>query len=118
MRKCCGISMAQCHTMIELGISGKTNISILANDLDWTKSTLSRTIDGLVQQGLVLRNIKDDDRRFMAIELSDKGKKFNKFLNEKYNMIFKEALEDIPEESQAQLLEAMELFITILNRIK
>jgi DNA-binding MarR family transcriptional regulator len=116
--QCCGISMAQCHTMIGLSISGKTNISILADELGLDKSTLSRTIDGLVQQGLVLRNIKDDDRRFMAIELSDKGNKFNKFLNDKYNMIFKEALEDIPAESQAQLLEAMELFITILNRIK
>jgi DNA-binding MarR family transcriptional regulator len=104
--------------MIELGISGRTNISILANDLGLDKSTLSRTIDSLVQEGLVLRNIQDDDRRFMTIELSDKGKKFNTFLNEKYNIIFKEAMEDIPVESQAQLLEAMELFITILNRIK
>ena len=116
--QCCGVSTAQCHGMIELCISGRTNISILANELGLDKSTLSRTVDSLVQQDLVLRNIQDDDRRFMTIELSDKGKKFNKFLNEKYNMIFKEALEDIPEESQTQLLEAMELFITVLNRIK
>ena len=90
--QCCGISLAQCHAMIELGNTGMTTISTLASELGLDKSTLSRTIDGLVQQGFVLRNIKDDDRRFMTIELSDTGEKYNKFLNEKYNMIFNEKL--------------------------
>jgi len=116
--QCCGISTAQCHAMIELGNSGKTAISTLAGELGLDKSTLSRTIDSLVRQGLVLRNTNDDDRRFMTIELSASGMNFNKLLNEKYNRIFREALEDIPEEDQSKLLEAMELFITVLSRIK
>ncbi len=116
--QCCGISLAQCHAMIELGNSDKTAISTLANELGLDKSTLSRTIDSLVQQCLVLRNINDDDRRFMTIELSTEGKKFNKLLNERYNRIFSEAMKDIPGENQERLLEDMELFLMILNRIK
>lgn len=116
--QCCGISLAQCHAMIELGNSGRTTISTLANELGLDKSTLSRTIDSLVQQGFVLRNINDDDRRFMTIELSATGEKYNKSLNEKYNRVFQEAFKDIQSNSQTQLLEAMELFIYILKKIK
>lgn len=116
--QCCGITLAQCHAMIELGISGSTTISTLSSELGLDKSTLSRTIDNLVQQGLVLRNIKDDDRRFMTIELSEKGENFYKSLNERYNMILRESLEGISARKQTQLLEDLDLFLAILNKIK
>ena len=116
--QCCGISLAQCHAMIELGISGKTSISILANEIGLDKSTLSRTIDSLVQQDLVLRNINNEDRRFMTVELSARGEKFYKSLNDRCNMIFNEAMEDIPGEKQAQLLEDLNLFLKILNKVQ
>ncbi len=116
--QCCGITLAQCHAMIELGISGSTTISTLASELGLDKSTLSRTIDNLVQQGLVLRNVKDNDRRFMAIELSEKGENFYKSLNERYNIIIRESLEGTPQDKQTQLMDALDLFLTILNNIK
>ena len=116
--QCCGISLAQCHAMIELGISGRTSISTLANAIGLDKSTLSRTIDSLVQQDLVLRNINNEDRRFMAVELSARGETFYKSLNDRYNMIFHEAMEDIPGEKQAQLLDDLELFLKILNKVR
>jgi DNA-binding MarR family transcriptional regulator len=116
--RCCGISLAQCHALLELGISGRTTISILADELALDKSTLSRTIDGLVQQGLVLRNINEGDRRFMSVELSARGETFYKTLNERYHEILHEAFKGISRETQAQLLEDMELFVTILSRIK
>lgn len=116
--QCCGISLAQCHAMIELGISGRTSISTLANAIGLDKSTLSRTIDSLVQQDLVLRNINNEDRRFMTVELSARGETFYKSLNDRYNMIFHEAMEDIPGEKQAQLLDDLELFLKILNKVR
>ena len=116
--ECCGISLAQCHALLELGASGRTTISILANELALDKSTLSRTIDSLVQQGLVLRDINEDDRRFMFVELSDRGETFYKTLNERYQEILHEAFEDISGKKQLQLMEDLELFITVLNRIK
>ena len=45
---CCGISLAQCHVVLEIGLRKLTNISQLSENLSLDKSTLSRTIDGLV----------------------------------------------------------------------
>ena len=116
--QCCGISLAQCLALLELGHSGRTTISSLAHELALDKSTLSRTIDGLFQQGLVLRNISEEDRRFMSVELSETGDAFFKTLNERYHEIFQEAFANISKAKQGQLLENLELFITVLSRIK
>ena len=116
--RCCGISLAQCHALLELGALGRTTISTLANELALDKSTLSRTIDNLVLQGLVLRNINENDRRFMSIELSGKGKEFYKALNKRSHEILYEAFEGITDKKQADLIENLELIVTVLSRIK
>ncbi len=43
-----GISLAQCHTLLEIEKSHEISISELANTLSLDKSTVSRTVDGLV----------------------------------------------------------------------
>ena len=59
---CCGVSMAQCHTMLELMSNDGISIIDLAKMLELDKSTLSRTVDGLVNAGLIKRktNPKSD----------------------------------------------------------
>ena len=60
---CCGVSLAQCHALMELGLGGAMTIADLAEIIKLDKSTLSRTIDSMVQTGLVDRTIDPKDRR-------------------------------------------------------
>ncbi len=72
---CCnGISMAQCLTLLEIEKSSSTSISQLANRLSLDKSTVSRTVDGLVNIRMVNRVTPKENRRTALINLTDSGK--------------------------------------------
>ncbi|MDA3928598.1 MAG: MarR family transcriptional regulator [Prolixibacteraceae bacterium] len=73
---CCnGVSMAQCHALLE--IENKENITVteLSENLMLNKSTISRTVDGLVNVGLIDREIPKENRRITTLNLSENGQK-------------------------------------------
>ena len=52
---CCGISMAQCHALVEIGRMGSISLIDLATMLNLDNSTMSRTVNNLVNNGMVER---------------------------------------------------------------
>ena len=79
---CCdGITLAQCHTLIEIENKGKISVTELAKHLSLDKSTVSRTVDGLVNAGFVDRNIPSDNRRMALVSLTGSGKKTCEVIN-------------------------------------
>lgn len=85
---CCnGISLAQCHTLLEIEKNTEISISELAKNLSLDKSTISRTVDGLVNINLVDRNIPKENRRKALLNLTQSGKQVCNtinFTNDKY----------------------------------
>jgi DNA-binding MarR family transcriptional regulator len=101
--KCCcgGVTLAQCHTLIEVEFLGSKATTVqLAQNLNLDKSTLSRTIDGLVNIGLVERLPNASDRRFLMIALTKQGKAtcdtINRINDEYYGGVFQQ----IPKQKQ------------------
>ena len=121
---CIGVSLPQCHTILEIEEQGETTIGRLATSLGLDNSTLSRTIDGLFNIGLVKRFPHQSDRRFMSITLTKQGQamcnKINKANDEYYDLVF----QAIPVEKQNIVIESFGLFTkamatrrTIENRV-
>jgi DNA-binding MarR family transcriptional regulator len=106
---CCGVSLAQCHAVLEIGDSQTSNISDLAEKLKLDKSTLSRTIEGLVRLDLVSREINSEDRRYMCVTLTPQGEQvyrsIYRFCNQYYHTVF----DCIPEKKHDQILESMKI---------
>jgi len=65
--------LPQCHVLLELSFATQS-LSALAATLDLDKSTLSRTVDGLVRAGMVVRAEEPKDRRSLRLELSPAGR--------------------------------------------
>jgi DNA-binding MarR family transcriptional regulator len=116
--KCCGVTLAQCHAILELEQLGKTSIKDLAQYLDLDKSTLSRTVDSLVQDGLVDRVINEEDRRYMDINLSKKGREMCKNINKECNDFYNKLFAEIPKEKHESVLEGISLFIDAMYKTK
>jgi len=73
-RVCCGgVSIPQCHVLLELDDSGPTSLVALAEALRLDKSTVSRTVETLVSHGLVDRISDTGDRRYVVLKLTDEG---------------------------------------------
>ena len=71
---CCkGITLAQCHVLLEIEALVETTTKQLAENLKLDKSTLSRTVDGLKKLSLVKRGAHAHDRRFTVIRLTKNG---------------------------------------------
>lgn len=70
---CFGVTLPQCHSIMEIGLAGQASVKDLTKLLGLDKSTLSRTIDGLVEAGFVERAPDKNDRRFIVLTLSKKG---------------------------------------------
>jgi len=69
---CCGVTLGQCHALLELSFSD-SSLTSLAAALDLDPSTLSRTVDGLVKTGWVERTPDATDRRAKLVAITEAG---------------------------------------------
>ena len=106
---CCGVTVAQCHIIMEVGKTGRTSIAELALALNLDISTVSRTIEGMVRAELVKRTANPDDRRSVYIVLTEEGKSVYNDINNTFDDYYAEILADIPQDKQRQVIESIEL---------
>lgn len=73
-RICChDVTVAQCHALHAIG-DGQLTMGALAETLGLAVSTVTRTLDPLVENGLVSRHVSPADRRVCCVSLTDAGR--------------------------------------------
>jgi DNA-binding MarR family transcriptional regulator len=107
---CCGLTLAQCHTLLEVGYTGEVSLVDLASSFGLDTSTLSRMIQGLVVLGLVSRLTNEKDRRYVAISLTEQGRKLFDQIETMFNSYFSQVLELIPTEKRDTVIESIGFF--------
>lgn len=106
---CCnGISVSQCHTLLEIEKKSEISVSELANNLSLDKSTVSRTVEGLVNISLVDRVIPKENRRMAQINLTDSGKQVCSTINYSNDEYIKRVLKDFTGEERVEFLRLFE----------
>ncbi|MDA3883946.1 MAG: MarR family transcriptional regulator [Bacteroidales bacterium] len=111
---CCGVTLTQCHTLMELDKQDNVSLKKLAERLYQDKSTVSRIVEGLVSLGLVDRVIPQNNRRMILIILTKQGISVCKKINAGNNQYFQNVLNSIPQE---QLLIFVDSFKTIVSKM-
>lgn len=109
-----GLSVVQCHTIINLGEMKDTTLGQMADHMCVDKSTLSRTIDGLVKKELVDRIPDSRDRRFLIVKLSEKGKQVCDHLNRVNNDYIEQVFSRIPKQDHAMVIKYFNIFVKAL----
>lgn len=112
---CCdGISLSQCLTLLEIERNREISVSDLATKLSLDKSTVSRTVDGLVNIKLVDRVIPSENRRLALINLTDSGKQVCTSINYSNDSYVSEILKNF---SQEERLEFLSLFSKLADNM-
>lgn len=102
---CCkGVSLAQCHTLLEIEKNDEISVTELAKNLALDKSTVSRTVDGLVNLKLADRVIPKENRRKAMIHLTDNGQQVCKTINYTNDTYISTVLKDFSDEERLQFL--------------
>lgn len=94
---CChGVSVAQCHCLLAVEQLGRPAHNELAEQLCLDKSTLSRTVEGLVHTGLLERAMDAMDRRVYRIHLTEEGEKTCSAINAANDLLYGRVLDLLP----------------------
>jgi len=107
---CCGVTPAQCHLLLEVEELGEVSIGDLASALELDASTLSRTVDGLVKAGLLVRREDPANRRRQLVCLTVSGRGKTDYINDLCDRYYKGLLDALPADEAGTLLEALPLF--------
>ena len=106
---CCGVSLAQCHILLEVEMRGCTSVTDLSSAFGLDKSTLSRAVDGMCREGWLDRVVDEGNRRQQVITLTkagrDKALSINGACDASYGRIF----DCIPPSRWKSVVESVEL---------
>ncbi len=114
-QSCCGVTLAQCHTLVEIGRLKRVSLNQLASRLDLDKSTTSRTVDNLVRRGLVLRQTAADNRRSVVIKLTAGGTALFTDIETNMGRYFEQILASIPASKHQNVLESLKLLLDAIE---
>jgi DNA-binding MarR family transcriptional regulator len=115
---CCGVTTAQCHALLELAGAEEMSLVELSERLRLDTSTLSRTVDGLVKLGHVNRITDPDNRRYVRLGLTGKGKRKVDFIDRSCDQFYMHLLYRIPAEKRKALAESVQLLAEIFAKAK
>jgi DNA-binding MarR family transcriptional regulator len=115
---CCGVTLGQCHAIVEIGRVGETSVNELAEVMNLDKSTTSRTINNLVNSNVVVRETDPQDRRFTKIRLTPKGQGLFCELNDNMDQYYEQILGFVPEDKRELVREAMPYLLEAVRQGK
>ena len=112
---CCGVSFAQCHALVEIGRAKSISLNQLAELMNLDASTMSRTVNNLVNKHLAKRRTDKNDRRCVCIELTAKGNDLYESIEADMDRYYKNIFDKIQEEKRSQVLESIEILINAIG---
>lgn len=115
---CCGVTITQCHAIVEIGRSEKISLVDLADLLGVDKSTMSRTVNNLVEADLAVRELDAENRRYVIIQLTENGRSVFRNIEESMESYYKSIFGSIPEDKRSQVLESLQLLTDAVKNNK
>lgn len=115
---CCGVTMAQCHALVEIGRAKQITLNELAELLGLDNSTMSRTVNNLVNEGLVIREVHPEDRRYVTIRLTEAGQKIFAGIESSMDLYYQKVLKEIPEGAREEVLNGLNLLLTAIGKVE
>lgn len=113
---CCNITLAQCHALVEIGRTDHISLNELSERLGLENSTMSRTVNNLVTSGMVKRQEDQQDRRYIAIALTEDGRQLFEQIESSMSVYYEEILNNIPQSKREQVLESLALLAEAVNK--
>lgn len=112
---CSGLTISKCHAIVEIGRVKEISLSELAVVLELDKSTMSRTINNLVEDGLAIREAHVEDRRYITITLTKNGQQVFANIESNMELYYKGIFKSIPEDKRALAIEGLELLTSAVK---
>lgn len=104
---CAGTTYTQCITLTALGRLQPISLLSLADALGFEKSWMSRVIDRLAAEGLVVKQPDATDRRSVNVSLTPAGSSRLEALNDTLNEHADRIMQRIPPDDRETVIHAL-----------
>jgi len=105
------VPLAQLKSLLIITGKGETNFSTLAQDLGVTPGDVTRIVERLESQGLVIRKPSPEDRRVIWLQATDKGRALLADLMESQTRHMVRILEYMSLDDLTSLLKGLSAFV-------
>ncbi len=112
---CCSITLAQCNALVEIGRAENISLNELSGLLNIESSSMSRTVNNLVNNNLAKRDIDTIDRRYVTITLTESGNKLFKIIEESMDDYFAKIYNALPIDKREQVLDSLQILLAVIG---
>ncbi len=112
------LTLPQVQVLRILHRQGTVPTGKLAQCLRISAPATTQLTDRLLRKGLIERRPSEDDRRAVLVALSAAGQSLIDRFRERRNAVFGEALSQLSEEEQAQVVSSLQKVISVLSNFE
>jgi len=116
--ECCGVSLPQRHVLLEVWRGKEISLVDLSAILGLDTSTLSRTVNSLVNLGLVSRVPNPKDRRYVLISLTEQGRAACDLIERSSDNFYRRVFKSLPKDREEQIIESLVILVDELGRLR
>lgn len=113
--ECCGITVQQSHIIYELDKKPRISLIELAEKLSMDTGMLSRQINKLLELDYVSRTPDPNDRRYVVLSLTEKGKVKANEISDQMNQYIGQILGLIPTDKKDQVIESLQILLSAMK---
>ena len=111
----CGpVTVQQCYTLEALN-DGPKSMNALAAEVALHQSTLTRIVDKLEKQNLMIRRRKENNQRSVEVQITEAGQQVHALLKAQSSQVISELLDLIPDKRRVAVVESMEELANLLD---
>ncbi|WP_378083228.1 MarR family winged helix-turn-helix transcriptional regulator [Cohnella suwonensis] len=115
----CGFSMSLSQVFAIQELEKQTlTITELAERLRLERSSVSRLVDGLVKGGFVSRELNENNRREVLLDLTEKGTSSIRRVREQSVQFYNDILENLSENEQMMFYNSLKKFTDSLIKVR
>ncbi len=115
---CCGVSLSQRHVLLEVWRGKEISLVDLAAILGLDTSTLSRTVNSLVNLGLVSRIPNPKDRRYILISLTEQGRAACDLIERSSDHFYRRVLRSLPKDREHQIIDSLAMLVDEFKKFR
>ncbi|HWR45734.1 MarR family winged helix-turn-helix transcriptional regulator [Sporomusa sp.] len=111
-----GFTSSQCYILLEILKNDTLTINEISTKMNLEISTITRIMDNLVRDQLLVRNRLSHDKRVVEAALTEKGKHEANKLRESIRDYYKNVISHLPPGHVREVMSAVELLLTAVEQ--
>ena len=113
-----GFTNSQCYLLLEIDKHHTLSMNEISEKMRLEISTITRIMNNLVRDGLVLRNRSTYDKRVVEAVLTEEGKEVAQNLQQSIGNYYKNVISNLPSGHVREVMGTVELLVTALEKAK